>query len=92
MFSSRILLRSFFSPRNKFAESPNVIRDVGKVSKDRYKVPEYINKPSYFYKLNKPSLTVGEVEIKNEEQIERMRKSCKLAAKLLKMCEDIVKV
>lgn len=92
MFTTRFFNRSFFSNRNKFADALNVIRDVGKVNKDRYQVPEHIKKPHYYYKLNKPSLTVGEIEIKNEEQIEGMRKSCKLASKILHSCHDVVKV
>lgn len=92
MFSSRIIIRSFFAKRNKFADAPNVIRNVGKVVKNRYEVPDSVNKPSYYYKLNKPSLTIGDIEIKDEEKIKSMKKSCKLAAKLLKMCNEIVKV
>lgn len=92
MFSSRIFFQTFFSARNKFADAPNVIRDVGKVLKNRYEVPDNIKKPSYYFKLNTPSLTVGEIEIKDENKIQKMRKSCKLAAKLLNMCEDVVKV
>ena len=92
MFSNRILVRSFFFERNKFADAPNVIRDVGKVSNDSYSVPDQIHKPPYYYVLNKQASTVGKIEIKNEKQIEGMRKSCRLAARILNMCQDVVKV
>lgn len=92
MFSSRFFIRSFFFKRNKFADAPNVIREVGKVSKDSYSVPDHIQKPPYFYVLNKQASTVGNIEIKNEKQIAGMRRSCGLAASILNMCEDVVKV
>ncbi|KAG5669021.1 hypothetical protein PVAND_016923 [Polypedilum vanderplanki] len=92
MFINRILIRNFFSQKNKFADSPNVIRDLGKVTKDLYTVPDHIKKPHYYHVLNKPSRTDGKIPIKNEKQIAGMRKSCKLAANILKMCEEIVKV
>lgn len=69
-----------------------MIREVGKVSIDSYSVPEHIKKPHYFHKLNKQASTIGKIEIKNEEQIEGMRRSCKLAARILGMCEEVVKV
>ncbi|XP_070509001.1 methionine aminopeptidase 1D, mitochondrial-like [Chironomus tepperi] len=91
MFSSRIFIRSFFFKRNKFADAPNVIRELGKVSKDSYSVPDCIQKPPYYHVLNKQAATVGQIEIKNEKQIEGMRRSCRLAARMLNMCEDVVK-
>lgn len=39
-----------------------------------------------------PSSTLGEPELKSEDQIIKMRDSCRLAAKILKSCENIVKV
>lgn len=39
-----------------------------------------------------PSSTLGEPEIKSESQIIKMRDSCRLAANILKSCENIVKV
>jgi methionyl aminopeptidase len=92
MFSSRAPFHRFFFKRNKFADAPNVIRKLGKFNEDRYKVPDHINKPHYYFKLNKPSYTIGKIEIKNETQIEGMRKSCKLAANILKKCSEVVKV
>lgn len=91
MFSNRIFLRTFFK-RNKFPDHPNVIRQLGKVLKNRYEVPDHIRKPHYYSVPNKPSNTTGKVEIKNEEQIEGMRRSCKLAANILKKCNEVVKV
>lgn len=91
-FKSRIFYRSFFSQVNKFADHPNVIRQLGKVTKNRYEVPEHIKKPFYYFSQNKPSSTIGKIEIKNEKQIEGMRNSCKLAASILQMCNDVVKV
>lgn len=67
-------------------------RYLGKVSPDWYKIPENIKKPNYFYSLNKPSRTTGRIEIKNEKHIEGMRKSCKIAAEVLKKSEEFVKV
>lgn len=92
MFSNRFLTRSLFFKRNKFADAPNVIRDVGKVSKDSYSVPDHIQKPTYYHVLNKQATTVGKIEIKNEKQIEGMKKSCRLAARILNMCDEVVKV
>lgn len=92
LFTNRIILRSLFGKRNHFPDHPNVVRNLGKVLKNRYEVPAHIKKPHYYSKLNKPSSLMGEIEIKNEEQINGMRQSCKLAANILKMCDDIVKV
>lgn len=90
-----MLLRKFFrsfSQANIFVNHPNVIRQLGKVTENRYEVPEHINKPYYYFKPNKPSSTIGKIEIKNEQQIEGMRRSCKLAANILQICNDVVKV
>lgn len=91
LFKSRIFFRSF-SQENNFVNHPNVIRQLGKVIKNRYEVPEHIKKPHYYFFPNKASSTIGKIEIKNEKQIEGMRKSCKLAANILQMCTDVVKV
>ncbi|XP_055851578.1 methionine aminopeptidase 1D, mitochondrial [Episyrphus balteatus] len=64
---------------------------VGCVSPER-PVPESVRKPPYYFKYMPPGNTIGEVEIKSSEQIYRLRASCKLAAKILHSCEDIVKV
>lgn len=70
----------------------NVINEAGNVTSN-YKIPDHIIKPHYFYELNKPASFEGEhIEIKNEEEIAKMRTSCKIAAKILNKCQDIVKV
>lgn len=68
------------------------ISEVGKVSSDRWIVPDHIIKPPYYETPNKPSGTYGPIEIKNAEQIAGMRESCKLAANILKKCGQILKV
>jgi methionyl aminopeptidase len=80
----------FFKSRN-FGKC-ELIREVGNVSKERYTVPDHIVKPPYYETLNKPSLTSGQIEIKNDEQIAGMRASCKLAANILKKCGAMIKV
>lgn len=55
-------------------------------------VPEHIVKPDYYYDSTKTTVAFGEPEIKSPQAIERMRSSCRLAAKILKKCSDIVKV
>lgn len=67
------------------------MREVGKVSKDRWTVPDHIVKPPYYETLGRPSRTDGTIEIKDDEQIAGMRDSCKLAANILKKCGDVVK-
>ncbi|XP_055711563.1 methionine aminopeptidase 1D, mitochondrial isoform X2 [Phlebotomus papatasi] len=63
----------------------------GKVSPERV-IPSHINVPLYYKTPQMPSSTLGEVEIKSEEVIARMRDSCKLAANILKDCGGIVQV
>lgn len=84
-------VRSLFFKKHNFGKCEHVT-ELGNVSKDRWTVPDHIVKPPYYETLNKPSLTTGTIEIKNEEQISFMRESCKLAANILKKCGDIVKV
>jgi methionyl aminopeptidase len=64
----------------------------GKVSKERWTVPDHIVKPPYYEIPNKPSKTTGRIEIKSEFQIAGMRESCKLAANILKKCSAIIRV
>lgn len=63
----------------------------GKVSSER-PVPDHIVKPPYYHVPNQPSNTLGPIEIKSDEQIQRMRDSCKLAANILESCRALVKV
>lgn len=67
------------------------IFDVGKVSEDRFTVPDHIDKPPYYVTQQRPP-DEKEIEIKNAEQIQRMRESCKLAANILKKCGQEIKV
>lgn len=83
--------RNFFKSYN-VGKCNNLIRKVGKVSPDRYTVPDLIDKPSYYENASRPIQSIETIEIKNEEQIQGMRKACKLAANILKKCSDIVKV
>lgn len=84
-------VRHFFKKYN--LGSCNLITVLGKVSSERWTVPDHIVKPSYYETLNKPSLTSGSsIEIKDEIEIAGMRASCKLAANILKKCESILKV
>lgn len=62
------------------------------VVSDERNVPNYINKPQYYYKFLLPTSTEGKIEIKNDMQINGMRNSCKLAANILKKCEKIVDI
>nr|XP_023025939.1 methionine aminopeptidase 1D, mitochondrial isoform X2 [Leptinotarsa decemlineata] len=67
------------------------IVDIGNIS-PMVSVPEYIKKPSY-HETGIPSETVPEhPEIKNHEQISRMRDSCRLAAYVLDKVEKFIEV
>jgi hypothetical protein len=57
-----------------------------------YKIPSHIEKPHYFYKLNQPADFIGKIEIKNDDEIRKMRKSCTIAASVLRKCRHIVEV
>lgn len=90
-------LTAYQQARNFFFKKYNLgkcelVRELGKVSKERWNVPDHIAKPPYYETLNRPSKTDGRIEIKSDEDIARMRRSCKLAANILKKCADIVKV
>jgi methionyl aminopeptidase len=84
-------IRQFFSKKRNLGKC-NYIKEVGKVSSERWTVPDHIVKPPYYETLNKPSITSGEIEIKSAKQIAGMRESCKLAANILKFVADIVRV
>lgn len=86
-----------FQPVRQFFKKPNLgscklITELGVVSQERYTVPEHIDKPPYYETLNKPSLTSGSIEIKNDEEISKMRASCRMAANILKKCGEMLKV
>lgn len=70
----------------------NLILETGIVSNENFTVPDYILKPKYYDVRNQPSRTDGRIEIKNEDQIIKMRESCRLAANILKQCGKILKV
>lgn len=84
--------RFFFKKYN--LGSCKAIHDVGKVSTERFTVPDHIDKPCYYETQKKPQdPSFGlSIEIKNDEQIQRMRESCKLAANILKKCGQEIKV
>jgi hypothetical protein len=94
---SLILLRPIFNYLIEY--SPNrkqtfgkyqVIQSPGKVSAP-INVPEHINRPPYYKNdILPPAPSVP--EIKSSEQIEKMRKSCALARRVLNYSKSIVKV
>lgn len=62
----------------------------GKVS-PRKLVPDHIPKPSY-YLTGEPTESIDHPEIKNVQQVQRMRDSCRLAANILKKVGHNIKV
>lgn len=73
--------------------SCHLVRELGKVSSDRFHVPDHIDKPFYYETQGSSKTdTIGDIEIKNSEQIQRMRESCKLAANILKLCGEKIEV
>lgn len=88
----------FFNPvRRFFFKSKDlgvceIIRDAGKVSTARFDVPDHIIKPPYYETMEPTKQTLGQIEIKTDEQIRGMRASCKLAANILKSCAAVAKV
>lgn len=62
----------------------------GNVSPRKF-IPSHIPKPSY-YLTGEPTESIDYPEIKNEQQIRRMRDSCLLAAKILKKIGENIKV
>lgn len=57
-------------------------------------VPDHIVKPDYYYEYTPPGCpdSTSTPEIKTSEDIQQMRETCKLAANILKSCENIIKV
>lgn len=55
-------------------------------------MPDHIEKPSYFLNLES-AFTSSDIPIlKTEESVDAMRKSCRIAANILKKCEKIIDV
>lgn len=69
----------------------NIITDLGNVSPE-LPIPDYIVKPDYYYERKTPTSTLGTVEIKEAIDIDCMRTTCQIAAKILHSCVEIVKV
>ncbi|XP_016975976.1 methionine aminopeptidase 1D, mitochondrial [Drosophila rhopaloa] len=67
------------------------IVSTGLVSPER-SVPEEIEKPCYYFKNMPPGNTLGSPEIKTPSQIEAMRLSGKLAARVLRECGKLATV
>lgn len=63
----------------------------GKMSPE-LSVPDYIQKPSYFYKYEPPNETEGLIEIKRDNQANAVRDSCVIAATILEKCANILAV
>lgn len=59
---------------------------------DELNVPDHIEKPNYYYEYCEPGITSGTIEIKTNDQILYMRDSCKVAANILKNCQNYIKV
>lgn len=57
-------------------------------------VPDHIVKPDYYYEFKPPGIAsdASAPEIKNAQDIEQMRETCKLASSILKSCHEIIKV
>lgn len=85
-------IRNIFFRKHNRGATKNIITEPGNVSKERWIVPDNIDKPPYYETLNRPSITNGKIEIKTNEQIKGMRESCKLAANILRRCGNILKV
>lgn len=82
-----------FFIKNYDVGTNNLIRDVGAVSSHRFDVPDHIDKPFYYETQDSSkSDTIGAIEIKSDEQIQRMRESCRLAANILKRCGPQIEV
>ncbi len=83
-------LIEFSSNRKQTFGKYQVIQAPGKVFAPR-NVPEHINRPPY-YKTDIPPPGPSVPEIKSSEQIEKMRKSCALARRVLNYSKSILKV
>jgi methionyl aminopeptidase len=79
--ASQYIKRKIFSwrPLATQKNSHDVVR-TGHVSSE-LPIPSHIKQPPYVIKKRYP--TLSEIEIKNERQIERMRRSCLMARKVL---------
>ncbi|XP_060536711.1 methionine aminopeptidase 1D, mitochondrial [Cylas formicarius] len=77
--------------RNKRTNFGNYELVYPKEISPRNHVPDHIQKPSYFQTGN-PSENVPMVEIKTDEQIKRMKKSCILAANILHTVGEHIKI
>lgn len=85
--------------RNLFWKNTEIKSNFGKykivtpgIVSPRLEVPDHIPKPSYFA-TGVPDDVIPDIpEIKNSEQILRMRDSCKLAASILNKVEKIIEV
>ncbi|KAL1513981.1 hypothetical protein ABEB36_003312 [Hypothenemus hampei] len=86
----QILRHFFFSKKSKPNFGMYSIVHPGKVS-SRKTIPDHIQKPSY-YQTGIPVEQIDYEEIKNEKQISGMRDSCKLAANILKMVGNSLKI
>ncbi|XP_033162156.1 methionine aminopeptidase 1D, chloroplastic/mitochondrial [Drosophila mauritiana] len=67
------------------------IVSTGQVSPERF-VPEEIQKPAYYFKNMPPGNTLGSPEIKTQDQIDAMRLSGRLAARILRECGKLATV
>ncbi|CAG9766341.1 unnamed protein product [Ceutorhynchus assimilis] len=80
----------FFTKQSKPNFGNYALVHPGKVS-SRKTVPDHIPKPSYHLD-GEPKETIAYPEVKNAEQIQRMRESCKLAATVLKTIGESISV
>lgn len=81
----------YFHLGNSFGTC-NIVKP-GNVSPE-LSVPDHIVKPDYYYEFIAPGNrdNASAPEIKSLQDIEQMRETCKLAANILKSCENIIKV
>lgn len=85
------IIRNFlFSKQSKPNFGKYALVQPRKVS-PRKSVPDHISKPSY-YKTGQPVEYVECPEVKNPEQIKRMKDSCQLAARILNTVGETIKV
>ncbi|XP_018570426.1 methionine aminopeptidase 1D, mitochondrial isoform X2 [Anoplophora glabripennis] len=83
-------VRNLYWKKKKPSLGKYVIVKPGKVSPRKF-VPDHIPKPSY-YLTGEPTENIEHPDIKNEQQIQRMRASCRLAANILKKIGENIKV
>ncbi|CAH1970785.1 unnamed protein product [Acanthoscelides obtectus] len=82
--------RNIFGQKTKQNFGKYNIVKPGKVS-TQMTVPDHIPKPSY-YLTGEPTELISCEEIKNTEQISKMRDSCQLAARILNEVEGYIQV